>query len=308
MAVSISAINSITQQYFVPKLVDNVQNSMALLVQLKKKGKMTTVDGGTLINVPVSYARNTTVMNYSGTDVLDTSYQEKKTSLQFDWKQKNAAITISGLDMLKNAGAAKVIDHVKSETKLAERDMKDSFATGLYSSGSDAEDIVGARVFLSTSNTYGGIVQSAESWLQAKIDSTTTALSLAKMQERYEAAKIDDDKPGLITTTETQFNIFWALLQPQQRFVDADMAKSGFSALGFNGASVIEDSYVPSGYMVFWNLDHVELKSHSERPFPGEFVEFEKPINQDAMVAHLRWAGALCVDEVRKQAAMTALA
>ena len=52
MAVSVSAINAITKQYFIPKLVDNVMLANAFLMQLDKKGRLETIDGGQDIRVP----------------------------------------------------------------------------------------------------------------------------------------------------------------------------------------------------------------------------------------------------------------
>jgi hypothetical protein len=301
---NLTAISSITRKYFIPKLADNINDSNVALMKIRKE----SVDGGDDIRQPVRYARGTQE-NYSGTSLLDTSYIEKKTALIFNWKQKNFPIVISGLDELKNAGNAKVIDHVRSEVQAAQEDAEDSFATGLYSAGTDALEIDGARVWLSTSNTYGGIDQSSYSWLQAQIDSTTTTISLAKMQERYEACKQKGKgAPDLITTTETEFNKVWGLIQPQQRFSDGDTAKAGFKNLMFNGAIFSEDSYCPSGHMVFWTLANVCLKSHGKRKFPGMFIDFERPYNQDVRVAHIRWAGNLVCDQPRKQGAFTALA
>ena len=301
---NLTAISSITRKYFVPKLADNINDSNVALMKIKKE----SVDGGDDIRVPVRYKRGVQE-NYSGTALLDTSYVAKKTALIFEWKQKNFPIVISGLDELKNAGNAKVVDHVRSEVQAAQEDAEDSFATGLYSAGTDSEEMVGARVWLSTSNTYGGISQSTESWLQAQIDSTTTTISLAKMQERYEACKQNGKgAPTLITTTETEFNKVWGLIQPQQRFSDGDTAKAGFKNLMFNGAIFSEDSYCPTSHMVFWTLANITLKSASKRKFPGIFLDFERPYNQDVRVAHVRWAGNLCCDQPRKQGAMTALA
>jgi len=224
MAVSVSAISAITRRKFIPKLVDQVMTSNALLFFLKKNKGMPKLDGGDDIRVPVRFARYNARGWYSGAETLSTSYNEKKTALVFDWKQHYVNITITGLDKLKNAGEAKVIDHVKSEVQAAEEDAIDEFGTGMYSDGSsDPKSITGSGAYLSTSNTYGGISQSTESWLQAQIDSSTTTLSLGKMQESYEAASIPPkERPDLITTTETQFNNFWSLLQPQQRFSDSD--------------------------------------------------------------------------------------
>lgn len=307
MAINISSISAITHRYFFPSLADEVVTSMALLMKMKEKGRMVSIDGGDDIRQPLTYARNASAMNYSGDETLNVAYNEKKSALVFDWKQKSIAVTITGLDEIKNSGAARVLSHVETEMEIAKRDMKNAFASGLYSAGTDPKEITGARVFLSTSNSYGGFSQSTESWLQAKIDSSTTTLSLGKMQERWEACKEDNDKPDLITTTETLFNSFWSLLQPQQRFSDGDTAKAGFINLMFNTAPVLEDSYCPSGYMVFWNLKKLKLVSSTQRNFPGVMRDFEKPTNQDVRVALILWAGELVNEEPRKFGAMTAL-
>lgn len=307
MAINVTSISAITRRYFFPSLADEVTTSMAFLMKLKEAGRMVTIDGGDDIRQPLTYARSTARGNYSGDETLNVAYNEKKSALVFDWKQKFAAITLTGLDEIKNAGAQKVLSHLETETDIAKRDLKDLFATGVYSAGTDTEDLTGARVFVATSSSYGGFSQSTESWLQGKVDATTTTLSLGKMQERWEAAKEDDDKPTLITTTETLYNSFWSLLQPQQRFTDSDTAKAGFSNLMFNSAPVVEDSYCPASHMFFFNLKKIKLVSSSQRNFPGSMQDFEKPTNQDIRVALVLWAGELVCEEPRKQALMNAL-
>lgn len=299
---SLDAISSITRKYFFPNVADNINTSNVALMKIEKAN----ISGGTDLRQPVRYQRGVQE-NYAGTSVLNTSYVEKKFAFIFNWKQKNFPIVISGLDDIKNSGPEAVVNHIKTETSAAEEDALDSFATGLYSAGSSALEIDGARIFLSTTNTYGGIAQSTNSWAQAKMDTTTTALSLAALQTQFEAAKQDNDAPNLITFTETQFNNFWGLLQPQQRFSDGDTAKAGFKNLMFNGAICAEDSYCPTGYVVGWNLKRIKLASSTKRKFPGEFIDFEQPIDQDAMVAHIRWAGNLICEQPRKFFAFTAL-
>ena len=175
--------------------------------------KKAAISGGDDIRQPVRYKRGGQ-QNYSGTELLDVSYVAKKFAAIFQWKQKNFPIIISQLDELKNQGPERVISHVESETAAAREDALDSFGTGIYSAGTDSKDIDGAQIFLSTSNTYGGLSQSANSWWQAQIDSSTTALSLAKMQELYESCKEGPDTVDLMTFDETQFNTFWSTNRP----------------------------------------------------------------------------------------------
>lgn len=308
MSVSVSAINAITKQAFIPKLVDNVMKSNALLNYFEKNGRMESLDGGQDIRVPVRYARFASRGWYAGSESQLTAYNEKKTALVFSWAQYYTNITISGLDKLKNAGENRVIDHVKSEVQAAEDDIRDAFGTGLYSNGTtDPKSIVGAAGWLSTSATYGGIASSGESWLQSNIDSSTTTMSLGKLQTQYEAAVHGADKPDLVTTTKTLFNAYWALLQPQQRFSDSDMASAGFKNLLFNGAVVMMDEYCTASNFIFWNTKYVTLYSHKDRKFPGEYIDFRKFFDQDAEIATMQWAGQLVCSGPRFQAALTAL-
>lgn len=299
---TLNAINSITERFIMPSIEDNVSTSNPFLMKVTKKD----ISGGSDLRVPVRYRRGVQ-QNYSGSEILNVDYVEKKFAFIFDWKQKNFPITISGLDEIKNNGAQAILDHVKTETTFAEEDAQDYFASGLYSSGTDAKEMDGVGIFLSASNTYGGISQTLQSWARAQIDSTTTAISLVALQTQYEAAKENNDAPNLICFDEVQFNKFWALLQPQQRFSDGDTASAGFKNLLFNGAVCVEDSYAPSNYVVGLNLKHLTLVSSTQRKFPGLFVPFQSPINQDAKVAHIRWAGNLLGGQPRKHFAFTAL-
>jgi len=255
----------------------------------------------------VRYARFAARGFYSGAELLSTTYNEKKTALVFDWKQHYVNITVTGLDKLKNAGENKVIDHVKSELQAAEEDIKDSFGTGLYSAGTDPKSITGARVFISASNTNGGISQTQESWLQGQVNSTATSRTLGVMQALYESASQPPERPDLITATETVFNSFWSLLQPQQRFADSSAAEAGFKNLMFNGASVFEDSYCPASSMFMFNSKYLTLYSHSQRKFPGDFVDFKEFFDQDAMIAKMLWAGELVCAAPRYQGRFSAL-
>jgi hypothetical protein len=302
---SLNAINSITRKYYFKELVDEVSTSMPLL--LKLKGKMETIDGGDDIRVPVSIARFASRGWYQGDEALPVASNDKVFNLIFPWAQYNVSIPISNLNKLKNAGSAKVIDHVKSEMDMAKRDVMDAFGTGLYSAGTDAKSIYGARCFLSTSATYGGVSMATESWLQSKIDATTTVTSLAKIQERYEAASEPPIKPNFITCTETIFNSYMNLLTPIQRYTDSKLASAGFENVLFRGAPVVEDSYCPSAHMIMWNLDYFNIYSQSSRQFPGEFIDFVTPTNQDAAVAHILWMGAAICKAPRFHGALTAL-
>lgn len=305
---NLNALTAITRRYFEKDLKDQIMSKHILLDTLKKGGRMKTIDGGSDIRVPVRYARLNDRGWYQGDETLSTNYNEKKTNLIFQWKQARATLTITEADRLKNNGSAQIIDHVASEVEAAKEDLLDIFATGLYSDGTDSESIVGSRVFVSQSSTYGGISQASESWLQAQLDSVTTNITLAKMQEMYQNCKVTNQVVDLIVTDESEYNAVWASIQPAQRFSDKNTADAGFTNLLFNSAKLVEDGvYCPDGYMYFFNTKTLQFKSHSERDFPGKMEPWIKPTNQDVRVQHLFWMGAFVCDEPRQNGVMTAL-
>ena len=298
------ALTSISERWFNKKMSDNISTSNALLMRCKKE----TLDGGTDIRVPLHYAYITGSQWYAGDQTLNTSYNEKKIVAIFNAKQLDVPVVIVEADRLKNGGAAKILDHLKTEIEIAEKTGKNKFGTGMYSNGTtDTLSIAGLRHLVSASNTVGGISQSTYSWWAAQVDSTTTNFTLGAAQTLYESCMEDDDKPDLITSYPGAFNRFWGLLQPQQRYQNSDLGKAGFENLRFNQADFVVDSYCPSGYLYMVNTKHVILKSYSERNFPGKMEPFQKPVNQDARVAHFLWMGALVSDENRKLGVQSAL-
>lgn len=290
MALNFDQISAITERYFVKKLADNIFDSNPLTKRLKEKS-MDTISGGTSILVPLNYATTSASGWYSGADTLSTTDNDQITSAEYSWKQHYANITVSGLDELKNSGEQAMLNFVKEKTKIAERTLVDNLGTGMYSAGTDPKSIVGLRSIVGTSNTIGGISQTSNSWWAGQVDSATTTLTLAAMQTLYNAATVDNMHPTVATASRAIYNLYYALLQPQQRFTDSEVAKGGFSSIMFNGIPVIADSKCPSAHLFFVNEDFLHLFVHKDRNM--KFEPFQKPINQDVKSAKIYWCGAL---------------
>lgn len=297
-------VSAITQRKIMPKLVDNIFESNPLLLRLKEKS-YESVDGGTEIDQPLNYAQNSSGGWYSGSDTLSTTDSQIITAAAYQWKHLYENITILGTEEIKNSGDSAKIKLAKSKMEIAEKTMKDRLGTGLYSSGTDAKSIAGLRVIVGTANTVGGISQTTYSWWQSQVDSSTTTLGLNSMQNRFTACRIDNDKPTVIMTTDTLFDVYWGLLQPQQRFQDSKTANAGFDSLMFNSTPVINDSHCPSGYMYFLNEKYLHLYYHPSENM--KFEPFQKPVNQNVRVAKIYWSGAFGSSNNRMHGAFTAL-
>jgi hypothetical protein len=188
---------------------------------------------------------------------------------------------------------------------IAEKTMADQMGTGVYSAGTNAKSIVGLGSICNTSATVGGISQTSYSWWAGQLDSSTTTLSLAAMQAIFNLASIDNDSPSVCTTTRTIYNLYYGLLQPQQRFMDKNSASAGFSSLMFNGIPVIVDSHAVAAGMYFVNEKYIHLFAHKDCDFA--FEPFQKPVNQDVKMAKILWMGALGSSNNRMHGRLSAI-
>jgi hypothetical protein len=306
MALTYDQVTAITQKKFIPKMYDNIFDSNPLLQRAKKKGWYEKLDGGERIVVPLMYALTSASGWYSGAETLDTSDNQNISAAEYTWKQLYANITIRRDEELKNSGDSQILSLVKNKMKIAEKTMADTLGTGLYSDGSDSKAIVGLRDIVAIDQTVGGISQVTNSWWQGKVDSSTTVLSLAALQTQHTAATIDNDSPSVGITTRTIYDLYYNLLQPQQRFVDSEVAKGGFTSLMFNGIPIIADSHCPSSHLFLLNEEYLHLWAHKEEDMRME--PFTKPINQNIKVAKIYFMGAMGSSNNRMHAKLSAIA
>src|SRR3990167_1078189 len=102
---SYDALSAITRKHFIPKMVDNIFDSIALLQRFKKNSVYTSVGGGTSIVQPLQYAKNTSGGWYAKTDTLSTADTDVFTAAQYEWAFLHENITIYGPDEMKNMSA-----------------------------------------------------------------------------------------------------------------------------------------------------------------------------------------------------------
>ncbi len=306
MALTYDQISAITEKKFIPKLVDNIFDSDPLLQRAKKKGWYDKLDGGTSVIYPLNYALTTASGWYAGADTLSTTDNDVITGAEYAWKQIYANISLSRLDELKNSGDAQKVNFVKSKTQIAEKTLIDKLGDGIYSASSDPKSIIGLRTILGTSNTVGGISQTTYTWWASTVDTTTTTLTMAALQTMYANLTINNDQPTVIMVTRANYNRYYALLQPQQRFMDSESAKGGFSSLMFNGTPFIAGSKVPSAHIFMLNEDYLHLAAHKDEDM--RFEPFQKPVNQNVRVAKVYWMGILGSDNNRMHGKFTAVA
>lgn len=315
MALTYDQITAITEKYFVPKFVDNVYGSNALLARLARPDQKEHFDGGEKILAPVISSKPGSGAYFSDFDPLNTSPTDDLTSAEFVIKQLHEPIKISRLQELRNSGKAAQIKLVAAKMSIAELNMKENLALGLFSDGTAAtgasttKQITGLRAILSESASYGGIaVADMAEWIATVEDNgaVNRALSLNLMQKTWGLVSFDEKKPTVMCANQNIVDVYWGLLQPHQRLMSAEMSGIGFeNVLTFNGVPVLIDSHQAANTMYFLNEDFLKLYVHS-----AEDMRFEKITlieAQAATVGRIFWAGNLVCNGRRYQGSLSDL-
>lgn len=303
-------ILSTTLHNYLAKLEDNVFTARPLAFFLKEAGQIRPVGGGVKIVLPLINALNSTAGSYSGYDTIATTAQTGITAAEYDWKQYATTISINGLEEAQNSGEQQIIDLLEAKIMQAEETTIEKldemfFAadpTGPGNSGKDFNNLdflVGQNT-----NAVGGIATSGNAYWQSVLDSTAEVLTIAAMTTAYNSAATGNDKPNVIITSQTLFEKYESLLQPQLRYQDTKTADAGFQNLMFKGAPVTYDSYCEADDMWMLNSKYLRLVGHKDVWFkPTPFV---RPENQDARFAQILLYGELTVSNRSRQARLTA--
>jgi len=123
------------------------------------------------------------------------------------------------------------------------------------------------------------------------------------MATAYNSVSVGNDHPDMVLTTQTLFEKYESLLQPQLRYTDAKTADAGFQNLLFKSAPVVYDVHAPAGTMFFINSKYLTLVGHSGKWFSQ--TEFVRPENLDAQYALIMCYGNLTVRNRAKQGKLT---
>jgi hypothetical protein len=272
------------------------------------KGRIRMLNGGTKIVEPLIYGQNSTVASYSGYDSLALTPQEGISAAEFDWKQYAASIAISGIEEAKNNGEQEIINLLEAKIMQAEESMRESFNQMFFAdgTGNSGKDWNGLGNLVETGNTVGGInsATSGNEFWRSYEENTATALTLAQMSTAYNSVSVGNDHPDTLLTTQTLFEKYEALLQPNLRYTDTKTADAGFQNLLFKAAPVMYDVHCTAGVFYFLNSKYITLVGHSNKWFSQ--TEFIKPEDTDARYALIMCYGNLTVRNRAKQGKLTA--
>lgn len=319
MATPIGAdtVTAISRRYIMPEIVDNIYNSNPVFFRLNAANKR-IVRGGTQIEVPLMYARFASGGAYQGFDLLNVAPSDTVKNGAWDWRQHYVNVTVDGLTLIKTDSPEAIANFIQLYFAQAEMEMAENLAIGLWSDGSGAKEIDGLEGAVDDGTvltTYGGLARATNTFWNSQVDAATAALTLASLQSMFGNSSEGGRHPTLIASRQEQYNRFWNLNVVNQDFPsqpagqDEQLAQAGFTNQLFNGVPWVVDSHVFDGpnasnsAIVFLNEDYLYWAVSPRADFYLE--DFQTPVNQDAMVAKMLWAGNLVVTNVARQGKMT---
>jgi hypothetical protein len=302
------ALLSTTLANYRDQLTDNIFTARPLTYFLQDKGRIRMLNGGTKIVEPLIYGQNSTVASYSGYDTISLTAQTGLTAAEYDWKQYAASIAISGIEEAKNNGEQEIINLLEAKIMQAEESMREGFNTMFYGdgTGNSGKNWNGLGNIVEASGTVGGINRATagnEYWRSYE-ENTAGALTLAQMATAYNSVSVGNDHPDMVLTTQTLYEKYESLLQPQLRYTDTKTADAGFQNLLFKAAPVVYDTHCTAGVVYFLNSKYLTLVGHSGKWFAQ--TEFVRPENLDARYALIMCYGNLTCRNAAKQGKLTA--
>lgn len=239
------------------------------------------------------------------------------TTANFDWKQANCNVTMSGLEEVQNSGAEAMHNLIKARIEVAEATLQNNISAALFYSNTEqgGKAIGGLQHLIAdlpTSGTVGGIDRQSNSWWRNQYydfsDNSVTASSTTiqhAMNVIYLRAERGTEHVDLIVAGENYFTYFEESLQAQQRFMDAnEKAVGGFRGYKYKGATVFYDPNCNTNRMYMLNSKYLHFRPAKSRNFV--VLKDKVAVNQDASVTPLYWMGNLTISNAARHGVIVA--
>lgn len=295
-------------------LADNVMTHNPLLDRLRKRGNNKPFSGGVKILENLMYAENSTLKWYTGLEVLDVSASDILTSAQFDIKQCNVNIVMSGLERLQNASREQMHNLIRARISNAEITLQNQISDSVFASNTenDGKAIGGLQHLVPddpSTGTVGNIDRSTQTWWQSIVvdqssqsPSTEPLKTLSAMNEAYINTTRGGDSVDMYIAGATRFEEYLDSVQAKQRFTDDGVGSTGFKSLQFWGgaANVFFDSSCNTNRMYALNTKFIHFRPHTARNFVRD--PEKTSINQDAIVIPMYFAGNMTISNSSLQA------
>jgi len=230
---------ALTQDYLLPKVVDNVLGSNVLAFRLlgnAKEGK------GESIKKAIKYQSSGSATSFAGLDTFTASPLSTKVRISYDMRGLRIPVAVSGMEAVANAVTeTQVTDLVKESLEESQQELMDKVGDVLYGdgTGNGSKDPLGLGAIVDDATsvgTIGGLARATYPVLNATRTASGGTLTLAKLATLFSNISSGSglSSPTLIVSNETVWDLYEQLLTPSVR---ENYTMFGYYEVGRNGGA-----------------------------------------------------------------------
>ncbi len=276
-------VTSITNDHFIPSIVDSITNSNVLTQ--RTLGRSPKLWSGETLRRPIKVSKSTTGGPFSGADKFNVAASSTRVKMSFEPKGFYQSATVIGTEASVNMTDAQVLSLIKATLEDAEIDALDSIGTINYGGGAGdgfeglANTIDDGTAF----DSYGALSRATYPTLKSTVTASGGTMSLTKLANLWTAASAagsGKQKPTIGICDETVWNLVEALYAPTIQatygtmnigYVNANTpigtavqnpaalaGAMGFASITWRGLPIVADEKATAQTMFFINEHYLD--------------------------------------------------
>lgn len=222
---------ALTQDYLLPKVVDNTLGSNILSLRLignAMEGK------GESIKKALKYQSSGAATSFAGLDTFTANQLTTKVRISYDMRAVRIPVAVSGMEAVANAVTeTQVTDLVVEALEESQMELLDAVGSMIYGTGTGngSKDFLGAGAIVDDGTdvgTIGTLSRTTYPVLNAyRAAASGSLLSLAQLATMFSGVSSGSNlsSPTLMTSNETVWDLYESLLTP--------MVREQYSMLGY---------------------------------------------------------------------------
>lgn len=307
-----------TLAHYRPKMLHTIvvkSPFLAWLTKANRKGgkPVNLIKGGEAIYQDLMYSLES-LQWYGGDDILGTTTTEGFTKARYEWRNAAVPIKLNGEDIRKNSGPEGVRNLTKQLVLRAERSLKKNMNVDLLADNSaSAKKVFGIKELIkitpATDGTrkIGDIAAATYSWWRNQDSGDFNAKASAgypaflnKIDKVFYDCEFDNNAPdGVMGTLGFYLSVAAAYRAANTAVLqNPKLGELGFENMNIHSADLFYDkdlkdvgATATDEGCYFLNSEFLEFYGHKDAYF--NHTTFEKPYNQDVIVAHIIFMGAI---------------
>jgi hypothetical protein len=272
-------VQTLTQDYIVPKVVDQTLNSNTLALVHLSHGSPWF---GEQMKFPVKLSNHTQGGSFDDYSEFKVANENVRQTAYFDPRAYYQSVVIGGIaKSVNNISKTQLLNLVKVEMESASQDMIDGIGTLLHSTGAgnSNKDFLGIGAAYDDGNTvatYGGLSRATYTKWASALYTSIGAWDFTKARTLWNKATLGNLKPKLAACNDTVFSYveadYTASVDGNYNLIEANRAQltqkgiapagrmglvgqGGFDVLYYAGTPIARDSKVATGVLEVWNPD-----------------------------------------------------